>query len=529
MHVLFSIYGTPSWANGGKGPNVAPTSAIDLRNFALAAARRYSGKTMGADGRLLPAVKEWLAWNEPNNPVFLTPQWKKNAVGKFVIVSATNYAKICNAVYSGVHATLQPNERVACGVTAPRGNNNPNSSRPSVSPLAFLRAVKAAGLKTFDAWAHHPYYAGPSDQPTTKPVTAKGAPATAVTLGNISDLIKEVTRLYGNKRIWITEYGYQTNPPDKLYGVTYAKQAAYLKQAFAIARANPRIDMMLWFLLKDDPNLERVAVGSHHVAWRARSRVRCLYEDGCGNFAREQLAVERVDVVDQPLDPIAIDGARPACGPELCSAEPETQPGEQGRPPTPPRRRARRGSRRRRRKRRLRRPRRASRQPGSPQQAPRSRRPACLRSPTQHQCVEHRVVRRDIALIADERCRGRRRACCAPLFARPGPGRRRRDIGSPRCRARAARRTPRTTSWTRLIGVIRPIQPTTNRPAGMPNRRRSSSRTVSLPDSRLEVDAEPDDARTSPPARRRAPPGRRAPRGSPRSALLCAGREAARL
>jgi UDP-glucose 4-epimerase len=31
--------------------------------------------------------------------------------------------------------------------------------------------------------------------------------------------------------------------------------AAYLTQAFAIARKNPRIDMMLWFLLKDDPNL----------------------------------------------------------------------------------------------------------------------------------------------------------------------------------------------------------------------------------------------------------------------------------
>jgi hypothetical protein len=85
-------------------------------------------------------------------------------------------------------------------------------------------------------------------------VSAKGAPATAVTLGNISDLIKQVTQLYGNKRIWITEYGYQTNPPDKLLGVTYAKQAAYLKQAFAIAKKNTRIDMMLWFLVQDDPN-----------------------------------------------------------------------------------------------------------------------------------------------------------------------------------------------------------------------------------------------------------------------------------
>jgi hypothetical protein len=198
-------------------------------------------------------VRDWLAWNEPNNPIFLAPQYTKSG-SKWTIASAVAYAKICNAIYSGVHATLLRSERVACGGTAPRGNNNPSSTRPSVSPLAFLRAVKKAGLHTFDAWAHHPYYAGPTDQPTTKPVTAKGAPATAVTFGNIGDLIKLVTQLYGNKRIWITEYGYQTNPPDKLLGVTYAKQAAYLKQAFALAKRNPRIDMMLWFLLQDDPS-----------------------------------------------------------------------------------------------------------------------------------------------------------------------------------------------------------------------------------------------------------------------------------
>ena len=253
IHVLFSVYGTPSWANGGRGPNVAPTRGTDLRNFALAAATRYSGSFIGADGKTIPAVKEWLAWNEPNNPVFLTPQFKRSG-SRWIVQSAIDYAKICNAIYNGIHASMTVNERVACGGTAPRGNNNPNSSRPSVSPLAFLRAVKNAGLKNFDAWAHHPYYAGPADQPTTKPVTAKGAPATAVTLGNISDLIRLVTQLYGNKRIWITEYGYQTNPPDSIFGVTYAKQAAYLTQAFGIAKANPRIDMMLWFLLRDDPN-----------------------------------------------------------------------------------------------------------------------------------------------------------------------------------------------------------------------------------------------------------------------------------
>jgi hypothetical protein len=254
VHVVFSIYGTPRWANGGQGPNVAPKNPTDLRNFAYAAARRYGGSFPDGTGGNLPLVKEWLAWNEPNNPIFLTPQYKKTASGA-TIVSATAYAKICNAVYAGVHATLYAGERVACGVTSPRGNNNPNSTRPSVSPLAFLRACKNAGLKTFDAWAHHPYYGTPSETPTTKPLSPKGSPSNAITLANIGDLINEVTRLYGNKRIWITEYGYQTNPPDSIFGVSYAQQALYLKQSFAIARANKRIDMMLWFLLRDEPSL----------------------------------------------------------------------------------------------------------------------------------------------------------------------------------------------------------------------------------------------------------------------------------
>jgi hypothetical protein len=252
--IVFSIYGTPRWANGGKGQNVAPTHSFELRNFAYAAARRYGGSFRGPGGTFLPAVKEWLAWNEPNNPIFLRPQYQRTPRG-WRIKSASDYAKICTAIYDGVHRTLLTGERVACGVTAPRGNNNPNSARPSVSPLAFLRAVKAAGLKRFDAWAHHPYYNGPADSPTTRPVTRKGAPPTAVTLGNIDRLIRELTRLYGNKRVWITEFGYQTNPPDRLFGVSWAKQAAYLKESFAIARRNPRIDLMLWFLVKDEPTL----------------------------------------------------------------------------------------------------------------------------------------------------------------------------------------------------------------------------------------------------------------------------------
>ncbi len=269
MKVIFSIFGTPGWANGGRGANIAPTKGRDLQNFAYAAATRYSGTYEGADGRLLPSVRMWLAWNEPNNPIFLAPQYR--LVGsKWVVQSAIDYAKICNAVYAGVHRTLLASEKVACGVTGPRGNNEPTGDRPSVSPIAFLRAIKKAGVKKFDAYAHHPYYGRPTETPTTKPRTVNGAATTAITLANISVLTKELTKLYGNKRLWITEYGYQTRPPDPIYGVSYALQARYLTQAFGIARKNPRIDVMLWFLLRDEPALGGWQSGLYTADWRKK-------------------------------------------------------------------------------------------------------------------------------------------------------------------------------------------------------------------------------------------------------------------
>jgi hypothetical protein len=251
MQVVFSIYGTPGWANRFRGIRYAPTNFRDLQNFAYAAARRYSGTFVGDDGRGIPRVRYWLAWNEPNNPAFLLPQYRI-VRGRPTIASAMSYAKICNAVVTGVKLTLSRVVKVGCGVTAPRGNNNPNTPRASVSPLAFVRALKTYKMtRRFDAYAHHPYYGHRTEKPASKPRTKN-----AVILGNIADLDREVRRLFGTKRLWITEYAYQT-APERVAGfrVTNAEQARYMSQAWAIAKRHPRIDMFLWFMLRDDRNL----------------------------------------------------------------------------------------------------------------------------------------------------------------------------------------------------------------------------------------------------------------------------------
>jgi hypothetical protein len=267
IQVLFTILGTPRWANGKlKGTNRAPAKMADLRNFALAAAKRYSGKYKRDDGTVLPPVRKWLAWNEPNNPVFLKPQWAKSGrrcvkaknhhcvkfVTRYAPVGAKAYVGICRSIWSGIHASHLAKEVVGCGATDPRGNNSARNRRPSISPVAFLQDLRRYGLKRrqFDVYAHHPYYGRANETPTTKP---KGKQT--VTLANISVLTKLLSKLYGNKKLWITEYGYQTRPPDRAFGVTWAKQAKYLTQAYKIARKNPRITMMLWFLLRDESRL----------------------------------------------------------------------------------------------------------------------------------------------------------------------------------------------------------------------------------------------------------------------------------
>jgi hypothetical protein len=262
IKVVFSILFTPGWANGGKARTTAPKNFKDLQNFAYAAAERYSGlwtppkwqqdPANPTTALPLPKVSMWTAWNEPNNPIWLSPQYKR--VGKsWRVESAFQYAKICNAIYNGIHTPglALTGEKVACGVTGPKGNDAPTTSRPSVDPITFLVQAKKFGMKKFDVYAHHPYAdIGNNESPTFVP---KGKFKRRIQLGNIGLLMKQLTKLYGPKHLWITEYAYQTNPPDKKYGVSYAKQALWMKQSYAIARKNPRIDMMLWFLIRDEP------------------------------------------------------------------------------------------------------------------------------------------------------------------------------------------------------------------------------------------------------------------------------------
>jgi hypothetical protein len=223
--VLLTIWGTPSWANGGAGPNRVPTKSADLTAFGHALASRYSGSRPG-----YPFVRFYSVWDEPNRPRFLTPQ--QDAAGL--------YAGLYRAAYAGIKSG-SPKAEVAIGETSAQGSTNPVR-------FAELLARSRPRLR-FDAWALHPY----SDQP---PAEAKPWPS--VTLSQLRRFGTSLDTWFGRKSIplWITDFSYET-APEKSQGVSYTTQAAYVRQALAIASNDARAQMFVWSILRDDPTSAR--------------------------------------------------------------------------------------------------------------------------------------------------------------------------------------------------------------------------------------------------------------------------------
>jgi hypothetical protein len=73
-------------------------------------------------------------------------------------------------------------------------------------------------------------------------------------MADLDRLILEVRRSFPGKRIWLTEYGYQTNPPDRWLGVSLARQATYTSAASLRAYQAPYVDMLIHFMVRDDSN-----------------------------------------------------------------------------------------------------------------------------------------------------------------------------------------------------------------------------------------------------------------------------------
>jgi len=237
LHVMITIWGTPRWANESQGPNVAPTRPRDLEDFGRAIADRYSGRHPG-----FPHVGRYSIWNEPNLEIFLTPQFEPSGE----IVSPRSYARLYRAGHAGIKAG-NPSALVAIGETSNQGRDRPlRGAADSVAPGTFARLLAQERNLSFDAYATHPYPTRPNALPTEKVRWPN------VTLSQLPRFETSLDRWFKRSEVpvWITEYGYQTKPGDR-FGVTEAQQARYLSLVMNQLKADPRVQLFIWFIFRD--------------------------------------------------------------------------------------------------------------------------------------------------------------------------------------------------------------------------------------------------------------------------------------
>jgi hypothetical protein len=237
---ILVLWGTPGWANGGRAANVPPRSAADFAEFAQEAASRY------------PWVRRWIIWNEPNQRRWLVPP------------SPVLYVtRLLNPAGAAIKSVI-PSATVAGGATAPRGGKG------GTSPVDFVREMGRAGAH-LDAYAHHPHPLSPAESPF------KGGcdHCETISMANLERLLAETRRAFGPRiRIWLSELGYQTNPPDRILGVPWGTQARDVAEAQRRAYLAPRVDLLIQYLVRDEASTAAWQSGLETVSGRPKPALR---------------------------------------------------------------------------------------------------------------------------------------------------------------------------------------------------------------------------------------------------------------
>ena len=216
-------------------------------------------------GTDLPRVGLWSVYNEPNHPLFLSPQRRR---GK--LVSPSLYRELYRAGHAGLSASGHGADTILIGETLPIGSNA-NRETAATSPLLFLRELfcldarwkrlrgRAAKqhlgcsgkFKKLQAsgWAVHPYYrkTGPFSRP---PGPLDITPAT---LGRLNIALKRAGargRLTRGIGIWDTENGSQTKPDPK--GTSPSRQARFINEAEYLSWSHRFMRSFCQYLLTDE-------------------------------------------------------------------------------------------------------------------------------------------------------------------------------------------------------------------------------------------------------------------------------------
>lgn len=272
---ILAITGSgPTWSSRvpSRGQGAYKPDPEAYGDFVHAVVARYGARTA-----------KYLVWNEPNQTAWLKPQFSCTG-GRCTPVAPHLYRDLVQAALGEIRAG-DPSAKVYAGTMSPIGNGT-----AVMSPLRFLRAFacltasgnrdrtgpcRTARTMSLDgiSWHPHPVRATPTSH------ASNTDDATIGDLGRMEAQIdaavaKGLLRKAGTGRmpLELTEFGYQTDPPDPISGVTPAQQAARLQQSWYLAWHDPRVQNITQYELTDEPTRPELGEGREFEGWQSGLR-----------------------------------------------------------------------------------------------------------------------------------------------------------------------------------------------------------------------------------------------------------------
>ncbi len=284
LQVYFNVTGPgPSFAHAKAPRNQRANQATwkpkagAFKQYVTAVGKRYSGtfRDENGDRQALPRVSFWSLWNEPNQAGWLSPQWERKGANRTLVpASPALFRELHHFGHQGLVASGHGGDVILLAETAPLGSSK-RTARSPMRPKQFLRelaCVRSTGQRytggsarlrdcgdfsrrgalKATGYGHHPY---------TKKLapTRRGSHPNSITMANVDELGTLLDNLSARTGgaiprglpLFMTEFGYETAPPDPFSGVSLDDQARFNQLGEFIAYSKPRIAGIAQFLLRD--------------------------------------------------------------------------------------------------------------------------------------------------------------------------------------------------------------------------------------------------------------------------------------
>jgi hypothetical protein len=241
--VVLEVFGTPPWAaRTASGCELAQTRAFSrpLSDTALGSYKALIGSLLELGRSEGVALTWWSPWNEPNDPVFISPQRATCEVTSPPL-SAAIYAQLASAMAEELAAAGGAQQHhLLLGELSAYQRDSPHQT----SIASFIAALPAPLICLSATWSIHAYAARGASAPAVDPVMAFEAALDA-------------RGACGREaRIWITEAGAGApHPGDRRPSGDADERAGCeaLAEQLDGWTQDPRVEAILQYSFREDP------------------------------------------------------------------------------------------------------------------------------------------------------------------------------------------------------------------------------------------------------------------------------------